>query len=168
MVDSVRFISSGAKFFTTLKAIVSSKYRNRTNFDFGERTIMKALFLSLFLLLAFGSFQSAEAQVNRQVKVRINQQKIVTGRLAIKVVSVEDSRCPIGTQCIWAGNAKVRIRVTNARGAAQTFDLNTNLQPKTVIFSGYEIRLTNVNPRPANNVRINRNAYTATFSVTRL
>jgi hypothetical protein len=129
---------------------------------------MKALFLSLFLLLGFGSFQSAEAQVNRPVKIKINQQKIVTGRLAIKVVAVEDSRCPTGTQCVWAGNAKVRIRVTNARGATQAFDLNTNLQPKSVRFAGYEIRLTDVNPRPANNIRINRNALTATFSVTRL
>jgi hypothetical protein len=133
----------------------------------GEK-IMRALFLSLFLLLTFGIFHSAEAQVNRQVKVRINQQKIVTGRLAIKVVSVEDSRCPIGTQCVWAGNAKVRVRVTNARGATQVFDLNTNIQPRTVTFAGYEIKLTNVNPRPANNVRINYNAYTATFSVSRL
>jgi hypothetical protein len=129
---------------------------------------MRALFLSLFLLLGFGSFQTAEAQVNRPVKIKINQQKIVTGRLAIKVVSVEDSRCPTGTRCVWAGNAKVRVRVTNARGAAQTFDLNTNLQPKSITFAGYEIRLTDVNPRPANNIRINRNGYTATFSVTRL
>ncbi len=133
----------------------------------GEK-IMRALFLSLFLLLTFGIFQSAEAQVNRQVKVRINQQKIVTGRLAIKVVSVEDSRCPIGTQCVWAGNAKVRVRVTNARGVTQVFDLNTNIQPRTVTFAGYEIKLTNVNPRLANNVRINYNAYTATFSVSKL
>lgn len=129
---------------------------------------MRALFLSLFLLLGFGSLQTIEAQVNRPVKVKINQQKIVTGRLAIRVVSVEDSRCPIGTRCVWAGNAKVTITVTNARGAAQTFDLNTNLQPKSIRFAGYEIRLTDVNPRPANNVRINRNGYTATFSVTRL
>lgn len=120
------------------------------------------------MLFAFGFFYATEAQVNRQVKVKINQQKTVAGRLSIKVVSIEDSRCPRGTQCVWAGNAKVRIRVKNANGAAQVFDLNTNMQPENVRFAGYRISLTDVNPRPANNIRINRNAYTATFSVTKL
>ena len=129
---------------------------------------MRAMFLSLFVLFAFGFFYTTEAQVNRQVKVKINQQKTVAGRLSIKVVSIEDSRCPRGTQCVWAGNAKVRIRVKNANGAAQVFDLNTNMQPENVRFAGYRISLTDVNPSPANNIRINRNAYTATFSVTKL
>lgn len=129
---------------------------------------MRAMFLSLFVLFAFGFFYTTEAQVNRQVKVKINQQKTVAGKLSIKVVSIEDSRCPRGTQCVWAGNAKVRIRVKNANGAAQVFDLNTNMQPENVRFAGYRISLTDVNPRPANNIRINRNAYTATFSVTKL
>ncbi len=129
---------------------------------------MKALFLSLFLLLAFGTFQTTEAQVNRQIKIKINQQKTVAGRLSIKVLSVEDSRCPTGTQCVWAGNAKVRIRVRNARGATQIFELNTYQKPKTVRFGGYEIGLEDVNPHPANNIRINRNGYTATFFVSKL
>lgn len=130
---------------------------------------MRILFLSLILTLVFGSGLTANAQTSQQVTVRLNKQaKISRSKLTIKFVAVEDSRCPQDVNCVWAGNAKVIIRVTNSRGKAQTFDLNTNLQPQTVNFDGYEIKLGNVTPYPRSNIRINRNGYTAKFTVTRL
>src|ERR1041384_3412543 len=37
----------------------------------------------------------------------------------------QDSRCPEGTTCIWAGNARLRLRVVSANGASKEFELNT-------------------------------------------
>ena len=131
---------------------------------------MRTLFLGLILAVIFGGAAvTANAQRAQQVSVRINNQKsVMSNRLRIKFVSVEDSRCPQDANCIWAGNAKVTIRVTNSRGQSQTFDLNTNLEGKSARFDGYEIALGSVSPFPRSNVRINRNGYTASFTVTKL
>ena len=127
---------------------------------------MKTLFLSLILALVFGSALTAEAQTTQQISVRVNKQKKVSrSKLMIKFVSVEDSRCPQDVECIWAGNAKVTIKVTNRKGVSKTFELNTNLEPKAVTFDGYEIKLRDVTPYPRSNIRIDKNGYTATFSV---
>lgn len=131
---------------------------------------MKNLILALILTLAFGSFFHAEAKTEKQIKVQVNNQKTVPGtKMTIKFVSlVEDSRCPEGVNCIQAGNAKIKVTVKMRGGESKTFELNTNLGPKGETFEGYTINLVNVTPAPKNNVRINRNSYTATFTVSRL
>ena len=128
---------------------------------------MKTIFLALILTLAGGDFLQIEAQTSQQLKLRVTAQKAVSGsKLKIKFVSVvEDSRCPEGTNCIWAGNAKVKIQVGKTGGEMKTFELNSNSEPKSVSFEGYEIKLTGLEPHPKANVRINRNGYTATFTV---
>ena len=130
---------------------------------------MKTLFLSLILTLIFGSAMTAEAQTTQQITLLAGKEKTATrSKLKIKFVSVEDSRCPQGVDCIWAGNAKVTIKVTNRKGESKTFDLNTNLETKAVKFDGYEIKLGSVTPYPKANVPNNANGYTASFTVTKL
>lgn len=130
---------------------------------------MKAIFLSLILLFVTGSAIPAKAQTTQQIKIVVKKQKtIIKDNLTIKFVSlVEDSRCPTDTNCIWAGNAKIKIQVGKGKGASKTFELNTNLEPQTVSFAGYEIKFVNLTPQPATNIRINRNGYTATFAVSK-
>ena len=129
---------------------------------------MKAIFLTLILTLVFGNLQSTEAQTNQTVKVQINQQKtLAKSRLTIKFDSlVEDSRCPTDSKCVWAGNAKIKINVSKG-GESKTFEINTNSEPKAVTFAGYKIKLTDLNPKPASNIRINRNGFVATFLVSK-
>ena len=130
---------------------------------------MRTLFLSLILTLVFGATLTAQAQKPQPVTLRVNKQvKVTRSNLTIKFVAVEDSRCPRGTNCIWAGNAKVTIKVSSARGKSQTFDLNTNLETKSARFDGFEIKLGTVTPYPATNARIDPNGYTASFTVTKL
>ena len=131
---------------------------------------MRTIFLTLILTFVFGGFVAAKAQTNQQVKVLINKQKIVTkDKLTITFVSlIEDSRCPTDTNCIWAGNAKIKIQVGRGKTAAKTFELNTNFDPQTISFAGYKIKLVDLDPKPASNIRINRNGYTATLSVSRV
>lgn len=130
---------------------------------------MRTIFLTLVLTFIFGGFVSIYGQTSSQVKLLINKQKIVTkDKLTIKFASlVEDSRCPVDTNCIWAGNAKIQIKISSAKNAAKTFELNTNLNPQIVSFAGYEIKLVNLTPQPASNIRINRNGYAATLAVSK-
>ncbi|HYP50465.1 MAG TPA: hypothetical protein VEQ34_05950 [Pyrinomonadaceae bacterium] len=130
---------------------------------------MKKIFVILILTLLSGSLWQASAQTNQQIKLRVNNQKAVAGsKLTIKFVSiVEESRCPEGVNCIHAGNAKIQIKVTKRGGAAKTFELNTNFDPNGISFEGYEIKLANLEPVPKENIRINRNGYTATLIVSK-
>ncbi len=130
---------------------------------------MKKILLILILTIVTGSFLQTRAQTNQKITVQINQQKtVVKNKLTIKFVSlVEDSRCPKGANCIQAGTAKIQIEASGGRGAAKMFELNTGIKSSWVFYGGYEIKLTDVNPAPANNIRINRNGYTAVFAVSK-
>lgn len=135
---------------------------------------MRNLFLVLILMLGFGVFQQATAQKAQNVSVLINKQKIaVKNKLTIKFVSlIEDSRCPTDVQCIQAGTARITVRVSGAKsggsgGAAQTFELATGGRGQAASYNGYSIKLIDLNPKPASNIRINRNGYTAIFQITR-
>ena len=129
---------------------------------------MRNIFLGLIITLIFGGVITANAQGSQQISLRLNKQaKASRSNLTIKFVAVEDSRCPKDVECVWAGNAKVTIKVTNRRGQSQTFELNTNLQTKSAKFDGYEIKLGTVTPYPRSNIRINQNGYTASFTITR-
>lgn len=128
---------------------------------------MRKLFLGLFLMLAFGWLAQVEAQNSQQVTLRVHQQRnVARNGLTIRFDSVlEDSRCPVDVNCVWAGNAKLQIRVGSYRRPTRIFTINTTTQPKTIVYAGYEIKVINLNPKMRTNIRINRNGYTATFEI---
>jgi hypothetical protein len=131
---------------------------------------MKLLILLFMFIFIVGSFQIAGAQTNREIKLSVNGQKAIDNKnLTVKFVSVlEDSRCAEGANCIWAGNAKVELKLKKKNGAWKTFELNTNLEKQEIEFGGYLVKITELTPTPKENVRINRNGYVATFSVNKL
>jgi Zn finger protein HypA/HybF involved in hydrogenase expression len=131
---------------------------------------MKTIFLSLILMLVFGSVLQTNAQTAERVVLRVGKQKKLSrSKLTIKFVSlVEDSRCPEGANCIWAGNASIKVKVSNARGESKIFTLNTNTGAKGDTLGGYQFNLESLTPHPKTNIRINPSGYTATFSVTKL
>jgi hypothetical protein len=126
---------------------------------------MRALFFALILTLA-ASFFATQAQATQSVKLGVNQQKDVYGRkLRVKFLSVvEDSRCPTGANCIWAGNAKIKIRIIDAKGRSKEFELNTNLPETKISYGGYDIELAKLDPHPRAEAT-NKPAYVATLSV---
>ena len=65
----------------------------------------------LFSTIASGQDKSAETP---KIAIKISQgETVVIKGVSIKFVEVvEDSRCPTGVDCIWAGRAKVKTSVT--------------------------------------------------------
>lgn len=60
---------------------------------------------------------------------------------ALRYVRVtNDSRCPPGVQCIWAGDAEVTFEWTSGSGAVSAFSLHTGTDPKQQVLG--ERRLT--------------------------
>ncbi|MDZ7693021.1 MAG: hypothetical protein U5K69_18170 [Balneolaceae bacterium] len=74
---------------------------------------------------------------------------------------LDDSRCPKGVYCVWAGNAKVAIQVNDEKAK-----LNTHLEPKTVNISEYSVTLVSVNPYPEYKTKIREEEYVLTLVVT--
>ena len=81
--------------------------------------------------------------------------------LTFKALS-EDSRCPEGAVCIWAGNARVLLSVSDS-----DVSLNTTLEPKVVTVDAFQIRLVTVNPYPKISVERKPEEYSVRLIVTR-
>ncbi len=87
--------------------------------------------------------------------------------ISFKAVT-EDSRCPLGVFCIWAGNGAVSLTVTDGAGVKNQVLLNTTLTPQGVSIGGYEISLVSLEPIRRRDVTIPLASYVATLRVTRL
>ena len=127
---------------------------------------MKLFILAILAFLVTGAFAGVRAQ---RVEVQIGHEKrIANNSIRLKFVDmIEDSRCPTDTQCIWAGNAKIKISLSSGGRRPKFFEINTGVKPQTILFAGYEIKVADLTPHPASNIRIRKDGYVATFSVVR-
>ena len=79
-----------------------------------------------------------------------------------------DSRCPKGEQCIWEGDATVRVWLRKASGAKETRELHTSSkEPGTLSYQGYGVGLVRLDPHPVSGKAIAQDDYRATLEVTR-
>lgn len=132
---------------------------------------MKGVIFTIILILFGGIFVGTNAQTTRRgdtsvlFEIRNGQTKNIPGSKAkIKFLSVvEDSRCPEGTNCIWAGNAQVKLRVTDG-GKTRVFDLNTGKGSDSYNFGRYQIKLVKVSPTPTVGNHIRQKDYTITLN----
>ncbi|MGB7202120.1 MAG: hypothetical protein WBD16_07615 [Pyrinomonadaceae bacterium] len=111
---------------------------------------------------------TAFAQTKETFTLKVGKQKTAKkSRLKIKFLSVtEDSRCPVGVDCIWAGNAKVKVQITGTH-RSQIFEFNTNLGPKGDIFDGWAITIGNLTPYPHADKPLNPKSYKVKFAIER-
>jgi hypothetical protein len=128
------------------------------------------VFVAIFLL----TFALIVAQHGRKVivleqefKLKIGESAKSTGEgLEIQFNSVaEDSRCPRGVNCVWAGNAKVLLKIKRDAGKPADVELNTNINPKTSRYSEYELRLKELRPYPEADATIKSSDYEVTLTV---
>ena len=81
---------------------------------------------------------------------------------------VEDSRCPTGTNCIWAGDAVIRIGIRSAANSGSSYTLHTNPQfMREVEYEGIRVLLTNLMPHPAEGALPQHDQYVASLSIDR-
>ena len=129
---------------------------------------MKTLIFTAIVLI--GMTTATFANKPEKVTLRHGQQKSAArGDLKIQFVSVvEDSRCPIGTNCVWAGNAQIQVKITDRNGRSKISVINSTTGPLGDQFGGYAINLTSLTPHPTADSQPSKTRYTATFSITRL
>lgn len=86
-------------------------------------------------------------------------------RLAFESVA-EDSRCPVGVQCVWQGNARIRLHLSDGSGA-RLLELNSGVDPRSAAELGYRVELIAVEPAPEANRPLTQDRYRVTLRVTR-
>jgi hypothetical protein len=107
---------------------------------------MKKSFVIVTIILA-AAILNVFGQSAKEIKLSSDKQVADKGsKLTFKLITVEDSRCPPDVDCIWAGNAKVKISIAKGKSAAKMFELNTALEPKIISYQGYEITLKDLSP----------------------
>ena len=81
---------------------------------------------------------------------------------------LEDSRCPKGANCVWAGDATVRIRIEAPGVPAVTHTLHTNDGfQREVIQGNWRIQLSSLMPEPTTDGPPRSDEYRATLLIQR-
>ncbi len=90
------------------------------------------------------------------------------GALTVNFVKVaEDSRCPTGVQCVWAGNGAASLTIAPSGASKFSVTLNTMLTPRTATASSYSVSLVGLEPYPKQGSTIPAASYIATLRITR-
>lgn len=112
---------------------------------------------------------SAVGREGDSVSIRLGHAKMIEdGKITIKFLSiVEDSRCPMNAQCVWAGNARIRLSLVKGR-SLRSFELNTGTGVKTVSAFGYSFEIEDLTPWPGAPPEMAPQPKTVKFAVTKL
>lgn len=87
------------------------------------------------------------------------------GELRVTLDGVfEDSRCPSGVQCVWAGNASLRLTLATA-DEAEVVVVNSTTTPHMAAFEGFVLGYRDLAPYPSSTEPMDRDAYVATIWV---
>lgn len=78
-----------------------------------------------------------------------------------------DSRCPIGVQCVWAGDGAAKLQLKDNAGAVSDDTLHTTLEPQSVHFQQLRIRLKSLEPYPVYGVQADTSKYVVTLEIDR-
>lgn len=123
--------------------------------------------LFLILLLAPAAAGGNKILLGAMFKIKTGQTAVIKApKLRITLTSVNDSRCPTGVTCVWAGDGEISLEVAG-KTKKQAVTLHTRMEPREVDFDGFKIRLVALNPYPKANETIDQKDHEASLIVTR-
>jgi hypothetical protein len=102
----------------------------------------------------------------REVVLSPGESRRVDG-LTVKFEGVSaDSRCPIGVQCFWEGDAVVRISVSEPSREGAALELHTAGRfPREGTYGRYRVRLVSLVPQPREGEPVAADRYRATLQI---
>jgi hypothetical protein len=81
---------------------------------------------------------------------------------------LEESRCPVGVQCIWEGNARVGVKAEKPPSRSATLELNTSGRyDREARYEGYKVQLLHVVPHPWHGYTLQAIDYCANLKIVR-
>lgn len=142
-----------------------------------SKITMPVLAVCLIALMACGVQTKVRARktvrLNQNFVLRVGQEVTVAEqKFNVKLVSVpEDSRCPKGVNCIWAGNVRVMLHVTKAKSKPVKVELSLNPRDapdgEAGGYGDYKIKLVGVEPYPVEGQQLTAGDYTVTLSISK-
>ena len=88
--------------------------------------------------------------------------------LTVRFISAsQDSRCPSDVQCVWAGDALIRLGLSSTAAASSETSIHTNIEPRVATYSGYQIKAVGLRPTPKSGQSIPGAAYVVSLEVIR-
>jgi len=141
--------------------------------DQGLENMKSSASVVILLIMWFAPTTTPRQRViklNQAFMLKVGQSVRPEGSgLKITFTSVkEESRCPKRVSCVWAGNAKILIEISKDDGGPAALQLNTNINPKSGRYSGYELSLEKLDPYPEANEQPKPSAYEATLILRKL
>jgi hypothetical protein len=123
------------------------------------------LMLSITLFVAPTKPTQKVIRLDQEFTVKVGESaRSQDSGLKITFASVkEESRCPKGVTCVWAGNAKILIEISKGDDGPTTLELNTNINPKSGRCLGYELILKKLDPYPTADEQVKPSDYEATL-----
>ncbi len=129
---------------------------------------VKMLFVTL--LFAVATIVMADSpEIEKELVLKIGTESVVPeSDTSLRFVEVlEDSRCPEGVDCIWAGVARIKLEASGRDGRKHEIVLDTLDGTDTAVHAGLKIRLTRVDPYPKADTPIKPDAYVVTLALAR-
>jgi len=137
-----------------------------------RRAFIGALVSVALTLLASSACSSSPADaspvpVGRDFDLKAAESVRLEGTdLVIRFDAVlNDSRCPVGAQCITAGDATVRLALREGDGASTRLELHTMEEPKEGFHGAFVVRLGELRPLPREGRPVAAADYVATLRV---
>ena len=113
---------------------------------------MKNFSLIFFLFIASLGFAQTEVAKTPQIAFKIELGTTVTSDgIKIQFEEVlEDSRCPVDVQCVWAGRAMVKVKISGSDMTEETRELIVGKKDKDVlcVVDDYVLKAMNLAPYP--------------------
>ncbi|MEZ4630727.1 MAG: hypothetical protein R2880_08475 [Deinococcales bacterium] len=107
------------------------------------------LILGLLGLALTGCLPSRALGLPANVSLRVGQKVNFNNGSSLKVLTIEDSRCPLNTRCISAGNVKVLVELSGKDGQILQTSLNSDPRYKQSLnFENLRLELKDVLPYP--------------------
>ena len=124
--------------------------------------------IAMLVMMAALHAAAAEPELGRPFDVRPDEVVTIQGlRITFEGVA-EDSRCPTGAQCAWAGDAAAAFTLEKPPAAARRSTLHTNGRfERQVSVDTFVVRLEDIKPYPKEGTAIAPADYRATLVVTR-
>lgn len=132
---------------------------------------MKKIMFIFFLLTSFSCFYTptgpAQTELGKEFNLHYRERAVIGfENLYITFIDVpEDSRCPIGYRCVWAGNGAVLLKIEKNNSDILIDTVNTTLEPENLYYHEYNITLKDLKPYPAADSVIEIKDYIATLLV---
>ncbi|EDM45460.1 hypothetical protein SCB49_06622 [unidentified eubacterium SCB49] len=114
---------------------------------------MKSVLFIVTLFLSVSLFAQERQPIEVPqiaVKVGLTQTVTIDGVSITFVEVVEDSRCPINTNCVWAGEAKIVVSIAKDDNEAieKTFVFKNNKPLIAGVYNDKELQLLRLSPYP--------------------